>query len=105
MNAEITFPEAWVQPFPLDPEIEYAIDLAAHLAGMSRHHVLVCCKHGWVHARLDPERGSYSFNAAAVRTLQRIEYLRTERGVNDAGIRIILELWAELDRLRAGGRN
>lgn len=105
MHAETVFVESAVQRFPLDPETEYAVDLAAHLAGMSRHTVLVCCKLGWVHARVDPDRGSYSFDAEAVRTLQRIEYLRTECGVNAAGIRIILDLWAELDRRRPGGRN
>jgi MerR family transcriptional regulator/heat shock protein HspR len=78
----------------------YPIDLAARLAEMPRHRVLVCCKHGFVLPIIDPEDGRYYFDAASIRVLQRIEYLHTACGVNFTGIRIILSLVEELERVR-----
>jgi hypothetical protein len=98
LKAEIT--SYSVQPMGLDATALYSIDTAAHLAGMPRHVVLVCCKNRFVMPRLDPALDGYWFDAAAVRQLQRIEYLRTECGVNFTGIRIILDLMDEVERLR-----
>lgn len=98
LEAEIT--SYSVQPFGLDAAALYPIDTAARLAGMPRHLVLVCCKNGFVTPRLDPKLDGYWFDAGAVRQLQRIEYLRSECGVNFTGIRIILDLMDEVERLR-----
>jgi DNA-binding transcriptional MerR regulator len=89
-----------LQPFTLDPDAVYTIEVAAHLAQMPRHVVLICCKHRLVSPHIDPVYGGYTFDAEAIRTLQRIQYLREERGVNLNGIQIILELLDEVERLR-----
>ena len=89
-----------LQRFAPDPAAVYPLDFAAHLAQMPRHAVLVCFKRGLISAVVDPLYGGYSFNAATIRTLQRIEYLRTDCGINLAGIEIILQLVNEVKRLR-----
>lgn len=100
MNAQFEIHEYTLQPFAPDPDLEYSVDLAAHLAGMSRHDVLVCCKQGLIEPHVDAEHGSYFFDAEALATLQRVAYLRDVCQVNYAGIRIILDLARERDRLR-----
>lgn len=93
-----------LQPFVPDPDAVMPLDTAAHLARMPRHFVLVCCKRGFVTPFIDPDYGGYFFDAAAVRTLQRITYLR-QCGINLTGIRLILQLMDEVGRLRGAGRD
>jgi DNA-binding transcriptional MerR regulator len=93
-------PMAAVQLFGVGARSYYPIDLAARLSQMPRHRVLVCCKRGLVTPLIDPANGSYSFDAASIRVLQRIEYLHTDCGVNFTGIQIILSLVDELERAR-----
>ena len=90
-----------LQPFALETDADYPIDLAARLAQMPRHRILVCCKRGIVAPMIHPEDGRYTFDAATIRVLQRVEYLYTECGVNFPGIQIILSLADEVERFRA----
>lgn len=92
-----------LQPFALEMDAVYPIDLAARLAQMPRHRILVCCKRGIIAPMIDPEGGRYTFDAATIRVLQRVEYLHTECGVNFTGIQIILSLADEVERFRARG--
>lgn len=88
-----------LQPFAPNPVAVYPLDIAARLAGVPRHLVLVCCKHGLIEPQLDPDYGGYLFDAAAIHRLKRIEYLRSECGINFVGIEIILRLVDEVERL------
>lgn len=90
-----------VQPFEPDAEALYTIDSAAHVSGLSRHDVLLYCKHGFVTPLVDRNTGVLYFDEMALRSLRRIEYLRGPCGVNLTGIRIILDLMQEVERLRA----
>jgi hypothetical protein len=89
-----------LQRFEPDPDAVYPIDAAARLAGIPRHLVLVCCKHGLVRPLIDPEFGSYLFDTTAIRTLQRVGYLHNECAINMAGIQLIIQLMNEVERLR-----
>lgn len=100
MNTD-TISSMTIQPFGLEMDAAYPIDLAARLAQMPRHRILVCCKRGIVAPMIDPEDGRYTFDAATIRVLQRVEYLHTECGVNFTGIQIILSLAGEVERFRA----
>ena len=100
MNVETEVHEYAVQRFAPAPDTIYPIDIAAHLARMPRDVILVCCKHGLISPRIDPEYGGFFFDAEAIRTLEQIEYLRSGCGVNFAGIQIILELMNEVERLQ-----
>lgn len=93
-----------LQVFAPEPSALFPIDTAAHLARMPRHIVLVCCRRGLVAPHLDPDYGGLYFDQDAVRTLQRIEYLRKSCGVNLAGIEIILKLMADMEELRVVAR-
>lgn len=90
-----------LQLFAPQPDALFPIDTAAQLARMPRHIVLVCCRRLLVTPHVDPNYGGFYFDQDAVRTLQRIEYLRTSCGVNFTGIEIILKLMTDVEELRA----
>lgn len=98
VTEEVTIRE--LQLFEPDAEAVYTIEAAANLARVGRHRILVYYKLGLVSPVVDPECGGYYFNDEGVRTLRRIEHLHTERGINMAGTRLILELENEIERLR-----
>ncbi|HKB91166.1 MAG TPA: chaperone modulator CbpM [Opitutaceae bacterium] len=104
MNAQIKAHVYALQPFTPNTKAVYPLDIAAHLARMPRHRVLMCYKRGLISPRIDPTYGGYSFDVSTIRTLQHIEYLCTHLGVNFSGIRIILDLMKELEQLRANDR-
>lgn len=81
------------------PGVLYSLDGVVHLTGTSRRSILVYCKSGLVHPREDVVAGPMAFDDEAIFTIRRIEHLRTERGINLEGIRMIFELWNEVRRL------
>lgn len=93
-----------LQIFSPEPDALFPLDVAAQLARMPRHRVLVCCRRGLISPSRDPVYGGVYFDADAIRTLQRIEHLHTACGVNLIGIEIILKLMADVDELRARTR-
>ena len=94
-----------LQPFVAEPATFYPIDVAASLAGMPRHRILVCCKRQMVTPWIDRNSGRYLFDIDAIRILRRIEYLHVDCGVNFTGIHIILSLVDELERARSRHRS
>lgn len=97
MNAQAEMP---VTRYETDTAALYSIDVAAHLAQVPRHLILVACKHRLIAPQPDPGNGAYYFDAETLRTLRRIGYLHQQCGVNMTGIRIILGLMDEVSRLR-----
>jgi DNA-binding transcriptional MerR regulator len=89
-----------LQRFVPDANAIHSIDATAHLAGIPRHWILVYCRHGLVTPIIDPQYGGFYFDATGIRTLQQIHYLRADCDINVAGIRIILGLMEEVERLR-----
>ena len=89
-----------LQPFTPDPEAVYPIDTIAHLADVPRHTVLLCCRHRLIAPKIDPVYGGYCFDVGTIQILKRVDYLHRECGINFAGIRIILGLMEEVERLR-----
>src|SRR4029078_10096673 len=79
----------------------YTIEAAAQLTGVPRRTILVYCKHCLLSALLDIGVEGSSFDCGGIRSLRRIETLRTICGDDFAGIRIILDLTKELERLQA----
>ena len=87
--------------FEPDPAVMYPIDTVEHLARLPRRTILVYCRHGLVSPMADPELGGFYFSSEAIRALRWIGYLQATRGINLAGIKLILDLAEELRRLRA----
>jgi hypothetical protein len=100
-NEMVATPSRWLQLFDPPADSVYTIEAAAQLAGVPRRTILVYCKHRLL-SPLDTEVEGYSFDGEGVRSLRRIEALRTVCGDDFAGIRIILDLTKELERLQAG---
>ena len=94
-----------LQHFEPDPRAVYTIETAARLVHLPRRMILIYCKHGLISPVADPECGGYYFNDEAIRDLRRIEYLRTVCGINLVGIKMILRLMNEAERLRTEVRS
>jgi len=93
-----------LQLFEPDPQTIYSIEAKARLVNLPRHAILVYCKYGLVSSVVDPDRGGFYFDDKAIRLLRRIEYLRTACGISLLGIKSILDLMDEVERLRSEAR-
>jgi hypothetical protein len=89
-----------LERFTPRPNAVYPIDTIAHLAGVPRHTVLLCCRHHLIVPLEDPDYGGYHFDVGTIQTLQRVDYLHRECGINFTGVRIILGLMEEVERMR-----
>lgn len=92
-------------PLPFyDPDEHgaYTLEVAARITGVSSETIL----HYEEIGLLDTGGSDDRFDDECLRTLRRIGHLRDTCGVNEQGIRLILELTRELetlrDQLRAG---
>jgi DNA-binding transcriptional MerR regulator len=90
-----------LQLFEPEPRAVYTIETAAHLAQVSRRMILVYCKHGLISPVTEPRKRGYCFSGNAVCALRRIQKLRNVGGINLAGIKVILNLSNEVERLRS----
>jgi DNA-binding transcriptional MerR regulator len=93
-----------LQLFEPDPEAVYTLEVAERLAHVPRRLIAIYYKHGLVSPVADPTSSGFYFNDEGIRALRRIEHLRTVWGINLAGVKIILELLNEAERLRAEAR-
>jgi len=101
-NEMVPTPSRWLQLFDPPADTVYTIEAAAQLAGVPRRTILVYCKRRLLSPLLDTGIEGYSFDGDGIRSLRRIEALRTVCGDDFAGIRIILDLTKELERLQPG---
>lgn len=100
MNHANEHPGLSLRLFDPEPALLYSIDAAERLARVPRRTILICCRHGLVSPLADPEFGGYYFNREAIRVLRRIGNLQLTHGVNLAGIKFILDLTDEVQRLQ-----
>lgn len=101
MNIADQIPIRALQTFEPDPEAIYDIEAVVRLAHVPRHSILVYYNQGLISTVFDPEREGFYFDDEAIRMLRRIEYLRSDRGLNLAGTKMVLDLMEEVKRLRA----
>ena len=101
-NEMVATPSRWLQLFDPPADTVYTIEAAAQITGLPRRAILVYCKHRLLSPLFDTRAEGYSFDGDGIRSLRRIEALRTVCGDDFAGIRIILDLTKELERLQAG---
>jgi DNA-binding transcriptional MerR regulator len=89
-----------VQLFEPDPDVVYTIEAAGQIAHTPRRTILIYCRHGLVSSVTNPAREGYYFDLDAIRTLRRIAFLRADCGVNFVGIKLILRLLNEMERVQ-----
>lgn len=83
----------------MNPEDEtaYSLEIVARLSGVDAELVMRYREEGLIR----PITGSDDcFDDEAVRTLRRIEHLRSAYGVNENGVRLILGLLEDVELLR-----
>ena len=98
-NAEEQLRRA-VQPVEHSMDAIYTIEAIADLAQVPRRLIVLYYKHGLVvPAEKSPDRGWY-FDDQAVHVVRRIEYLRRVYGMNLRGIKLMMNLMKEVERLR-----
>ena len=78
----------------------YTLDIVAELTGVSSQTILHYQEQGLIH----PAAPTGDFDDETVHTLRRIEHLRRTSEANLTGIRLILDLLDEVDRLKAALR-
>jgi MerR family transcriptional regulator/heat shock protein HspR len=93
-------PAFGLQRFEPETNTLYSLEMAAHLGQVGRHLVLLAIREALIDPLVDPEYGGYYFDREDIRLLRRIGYLHTDCGINLAGVRMILMLSGEVDRLR-----
>ena len=87
--------------FQPQPDVLYSLEAAAQLASVSRRAILVYCRAGLVRPVFQPPYGMMTFTEEAIRTVRRIEQLRTVHGLDLALIKTMFALLDEVERLRA----
>ena len=93
-------PITTLQLFEPDARAVYTLEAAASLTQIPRRLIAVYFKHGLVSPVMDPACSGWYFNDEAIRILRRIEYLRSAYGLNLVGIKLIMDLAGEVERLR-----
>jgi DNA-binding transcriptional MerR regulator len=89
-----------LQVFEPDARTVYTIEMVAQMARVPRRLIVLYYKLGLVSPVYDPAGNGWYFDDEAIRIVRRIEYLRFTCGVNLTGIKLILELVDEVERLR-----
>jgi DNA-binding transcriptional MerR regulator len=89
-----------IQLFEPPEDAIYTIEATSRLVNVSRRRILVYCKHHLVSPANGTAEHGYYFDRDAIHTLRRIETLRNVCDKDFAGIKILLELTAALERLR-----
>lgn len=90
-----------IQLFEPPSDAIYTIEATSRIVDLPRRMILVYYKHHLLSPAGGTTDHGYYFDGDAIRTLRRIEALRTVCGDDFSGIKIILELTAALERLRS----
>lgn len=77
----------------------YSLEMVVRITGVGRETLAEYCAHGLLPVAAEDLEAA-AFNDRLVCDIRRIVFLREQHGINLAGIRIIHELEAEVERLR-----
>ncbi len=87
--------------FGPEPDALYTLDIVAELTGVSSRTILHYQEQGLISPVAGGGSEAHRFNEEALRALRRIEHLRTHFDMNQAGLRLMLSLLDEVEKLRA----
>ena len=94
-----------IQLFEPPADAVYTIEATSRMVDIPRRTILVYCKHHLLSPATAKTDHGYYFNRDGIRALRRIDSLRSVCGDDFAGIKIILDLTAALERLRSDIRS
>jgi DNA-binding transcriptional MerR regulator len=86
--------------FELNVEATYSLDMIAELSGVSSQTILQYSERGLISPVADTGPQAIQFDEETLRTLRLIEHLRTTCEMNMDGLKLMLELMDEVERLR-----
>jgi MerR HTH family regulatory protein len=84
-----------------DAETTYTLELVAEMTGVSSKTILYYQEQGLISTVAGEDPEPRLFDTDALRTLRRIEHLRTACQLNLSGLKLMLGLLDEIDRLHA----
>lgn len=87
--------------FPDEDGPAYSLEVIAGLAGTDTTTVLRYQEQGFLQPVLQEGGSPMQFDTECLRQLRRMEHLRMECGVNEAGLRLFLDLIREVEQLRS----
>jgi DNA-binding transcriptional MerR regulator len=90
-----------IQLFEPPEDAICTIEATSRIVDVPRRMIAIYCKHHLLAPARDTTNYGYYFDCDAIRTLRRIEALRTVCGDDFVGIKIILDLTAALKRSRS----
>ena len=83
-----------------DPDAVYTLDIVAELTGCSSQTILHYREQGLVASLPESHAEVLQFDDEALRRLRRIEHLRSTCEMNISGLKLVLGLLDEIERLR-----
>lgn len=97
MNSDLSPPSRDLPVYGEETNTCYSIEVIAELAGVDPQVVLHYQEQGFIHRAAGD---TALFDAECLRQLRRIEHLRATCEMNDAGLKLILDLLHEVECLR-----
>jgi hypothetical protein len=88
----------------LNPDAIYTIDVVAEITGISSQTILFYHEQGLIPATGPGEKGERYFDDEAIRALRRLDHLRTELGLKDPALKLMVNLLGEIEQLRQAAR-
>lgn len=82
------------------PGVLYSLDVAAQLAGVSRRSILIYCRAGLIQPLFLLPYGAMAFAEEAICAVRRLERMRAVHGIGVVGLKTLLDLVEEVERLR-----
>ena len=86
--------------YSAETDTRYSIEVIAELAGVNSQTVLYYQEQGFLRPDIRDANDTAFFDVECLRQLRRIEHLRSTCKVNDAGLKLILDLLHETECLR-----
>lgn len=100
MNSDPSLPSRDLPVYDEETDTFYSIDVIANLAGVSPQTVLHYQEQGFIRPAARDAGESVLFDVESLRLLRRIAHLRATCEMNDAGLKLILDLLHEIECLR-----
>ena len=104
MNSSAQQPEDELPVIEPKLDVTYTLDVVAQLTGVTSQTILLYHEQGLVPAVKTSAADEYYFDDDALRAIRRLEHLRTELELKEPALKLMVNLLAEIERLREAVR-